>query len=244
MRSLLVAAVALLVPVAASGASGKVTFLEGPATRLAKGTTEAAALAVDGEVSDGDVVETGPKGRVEITLADDSVVRLNESSKLVVDSVTKVEQSWNVKLTLTLGEIWSKVTRKVGPDAGYEIQTERAVAGVRGTEFVVEAAGDHEIEVLEGKVEVAVRDGEGEGAGKKFQVAKGERLRVEKGMRCTGPAASKGERGFLKWVKGRDADRRDDRDRRSLKERREDSRQRRNDRRELRRERLRDLLQR
>jgi len=222
----------ILLPAAAYAGSGKVTFVEGTATRSTSGGAPQ-ALALDSEVEDGDTVETAAKARLELTLADGSVVRLGESGKLVVDSVTRVETSWRVKLTLVLGEVWSKVTRKVGDDAGYEVHTDRAVAGVRGTEFVVEAGADHDIEVLEGKVEVAVRDG---GAGAKYSLERGHRLRVDRAGKTGGPGPSKGDRAISKWARG-EGDGKSKLDRERPRDRREDRKTKRMDRRELRRER-------
>jgi len=217
----------LLAPALASAAAGRVTLAEGTATRTRAGAP-AATLTVGAEVEDHDTLETGDKSRLEVELADGSVLRLGARGRLVVDSVTPVETSFRVKLTLALGELWSKVTRKVGPDAGYEVHTDRSVAGVRGTEFVVEAGDEHEVEVLEGKVEVALRDGSA-----RHDLTPGQRLRIDRAGKTAGPAASRGERAIAKWSR-RDGDKLD-RDR--SRDRREDRRTKRMDRRELRRER-------
>ena len=205
MRSFFFALVPLLA-LAASGsalaAAGKVTFLEGSATRTPK-DGPAVAVADGAELLDGDTLETAAGGRLELTLEDGSVARLDEKSKLVVDSVSKLsEESWAVKLTLTLGQIWSKVTRKVGEGAGYEVQTERAVAGVRGTEFLVEAAGEHTIEVYEGAVEVGVRGEQGEIVAR-HRVALGQHLRIDAARKTGGPGQGHADRAFRKWAAAR-----------------------------------------
>ncbi len=217
----------LLLPTLSLAAAGKVTLAEGPVTRVRTGLS-AQALEVGAQVEDGDTLETGEKARLEVQLADGSVVRLGSRGRLVVDSVTPVETGFRVKLTLALGELWSKVTRKTGPDAGYEVHTDRSVAGVRGTEFVVEAGDEHEVEVLEGKVEVALRDGSARHA-----LTPGLRLRIDRAGKTAGPATGRGERAIAKWSR-RDGDKLD-RDR--SRDRREDRRTKRMDRRELRRER-------
>jgi hypothetical protein len=232
MRSLIVA-FALLVPAGALGASGKITFVEGAATRAPAGGA-AAPAAAGLDVVDGDTLETGPGARLELALSDGSVARLDERSKLVVDSVGALpEQSggWRVRLSLALGQVWSQVTRKVGEGAGYEVHTERAVAGVRGTEFLVAAAAEHEIEVYHGRVEVALRGQEGEAA--RFQLGAGQRLGVDARGHSAGASAIAGERPFSRWAHTRSeaATRAQER----LEEQKERRRERRDQRRECRR---------
>lgn len=217
----------LLLPALSLAAAGKVTLADGPVTRTRIGAPSQ-ALETGAEVEDGDTLETGEKARLEVRLADGSVLRLGARGRLVVDSVAPVDTSFRVKLTLTLGELWSKVTRKTGPDAGYEVHTDRSVAGVRGTEFVVEAGDEHEVEVLEGKVEVALRDGS-----TRHALTVGQRLRIDRAGKTLGPAPGRGERAIAKWARWEG----DKLDRERSRDRREDRRTKRMDRRELRRER-------
>jgi len=239
MRALCVALAALLLPATALAGSGKVSYLEGTATRTPKDGA-AAPLLLESQVNDGDLVETAVGSRVEVSLADGSLVRLNESSRIVIDTVAQApDLGWRIKLTLALGQVWAKVTRKVGADAGFEVHTERVVAGVRGTEFLVSAAEDHQIEVYEGAVDVGVR---GEGAEPvHHRVQPGHALRVDARGRTEGPRQFKSEHPFRGWVKNHEVRMERERprtDRRlDTKERREQRRDRLRDRREERKER-------
>ena len=63
------------------GAAGKVTFLAGDATRAPGAAAKAERLAVGSAVRAGDVVETRKRTRLEVRLADGSVLRLGPLSR-------------------------------------------------------------------------------------------------------------------------------------------------------------------
>jgi hypothetical protein len=129
---------AALLPAAAFASAGEVSFLEGAATRTPdKG--KAAALSIKSAVEQGDVLETGPTGKLEVTLSDKSVVRLGPTSRLKLDTAAFTDTTRDFKATLLLGKVWSKVTSVFGAERNFEVRTERAVAGVRGTVFRVDA---------------------------------------------------------------------------------------------------------
>ena len=147
---------AIMLPVSALAASGEVTFLEGTATRApVKGAK--ASLKMQGTVEQGDLIQTGPKSRLELTLPDKSIVRLGPSSKLRLDAAAFSDEGREFKATLLLGKVWSKVTGVFGSERNFEVRTERAVAGVRGTIFRVDAAKSKAVlvKVYTGTVAVA-----------------------------------------------------------------------------------------
>jgi hypothetical protein len=83
----------------------------------------------------------GPRSNLKITLSDRSVIMLGENSQLRIDEATfEGQERRGFSATLGFGKIWSRVERMMaGPDAKFEVRTERAVAGVRGTIFRVDA---------------------------------------------------------------------------------------------------------
>jgi hypothetical protein len=141
----------------ASQPAGKVTFLSGDASRKAGGKNQ--KLAVGAPVHEGDVLETARRTRLEVKLNDQSVVRLGPSSRAVVQSAkfgTTVEDR-KVSAKLVVGQVWANVAKAIGGEARFEVQTENAVAGVRGTTFRVDAARDRSVvvKVYSGTVAVA-----------------------------------------------------------------------------------------
>ncbi len=144
---------------ATASAAGTVTFLAGEATRTAASAAKPERLAVGSAVRAGDVLETRRRTRLEVRLADESVLRLGPSSRAVVASATfgKTAEERNVSAKLLVGKVWANVAKAVGGEARFEVQTENAVAGVRGTTFRVDAAKDRSVvvKVYGGTVAVA-----------------------------------------------------------------------------------------
>jgi hypothetical protein len=88
----------------------------------------------------GDEIRTGRPGRLQIVFQDDTVLTVSDDSRVVVNE--QVFDPDRGKARSLLGLLQGKVSALVSeyyqrPGAAYEIKTATAVAGVRGTEFVV-----------------------------------------------------------------------------------------------------------
>jgi hypothetical protein len=134
-----------------------VSFLAGDATRTAAGKPE--RLAVGSQVLVGDVLETQRRTRLEVKLGDGSVLRLGPASRATVEAAVfgKTVDERKVSARLLVGKVWANVAKAVGGEQRFEVQTENAVAGVRGTTFRVDAATDRSVvvKVYSGTVAVA-----------------------------------------------------------------------------------------
>jgi hypothetical protein len=156
--------------------AGRVTFVAGDATRAAGGKTE--KLAVGSAVHAGDVLETARRTRLEVRLADQSVIRLGPVSRATVDTAAfgKTAEERKVSAKLLVGQVWANVAKAVGGESRFEVHTENAVAGVRGTTFRVDAATDKSVvvKVYSGTVAVAQgafpRPGHAKGKPERHQV--------------------------------------------------------------------------
>ncbi|HVP62160.1 MAG TPA: FecR family protein [Myxococcaceae bacterium] len=152
--------VALLSAPTALGAVGSVTVVEGPAFRTSKGGAEQ-PLQLGAEVDLDDTLRTGPAGNVKLTLTDQSVVVLGPDSELVVERAEfEAQERSRVSLKLLVGGVWAKVKKAIaGSDSTFEVSAARAVAGVRGTIFRVDAtpliAGTRPPKIRETVVRVA-----------------------------------------------------------------------------------------
>jgi hypothetical protein len=145
---------------AALAGAGTVTDLEGAATRQPKDARAPLELKVGDAVEVGDTLEVATGGNLAVTLTDQSVIALGEGSRLTLDEARFGDQGSTVfSAKLLLGSLWAKVTKlAAGSSSKFEVTTERAVAGVRGTIFTVDLASkDAEVDVgvEEGEVEVA-----------------------------------------------------------------------------------------
>jgi hypothetical protein len=99
--------------------------------------TPAAAGAA---VQIGDVLRTGHPGRMSLVLQDDSVLTIGEGSELVIDDQVFTPDQGMVRTALRLvqGKIRALVSEYYqGRRGGFEVKTPTALAGVRGTDFVV-----------------------------------------------------------------------------------------------------------
>lgn len=146
----------LAVPALAEASAGKVSFLTGKAFRQAPGGAKV-ALAVGTEVEAKDVLTTEARSRLEITLADQSLMRLAPSSQAELSVAEFQDDTRKVSAKLVLGNVWAKVATSLGGDQKFEVTTEKAVAGVRGTTFRVDANKDKSsvVKVFAGAVAVA-----------------------------------------------------------------------------------------
>lgn len=164
---------ALLLPGLALAGIGKILVLEGPATRT-DASGQQHVLLVGAEIEVKDSLQLGPESNLKLRLNDESVIMLGPNSQLYIDEATfegQERKSFSAKLGL--GSLWAKVKKLVaGSEAKFEVKTERAVAGVRGTIFRVDymnaaqgatpgPAPSMVVRVIEGRVvvEAQVRKG-------------------------------------------------------------------------------------
>jgi hypothetical protein len=136
VRALLAAV--LMLPGFALASIGKVTVLEGTAVRMNQGETQ--ALQVGSEIELNDTLQVGPTSNLKVTLTDESVLMLGEGSRLFIDEASFEGQDRKGFIAkLELGKVWARVKKAlVGSNSKFEVKTDRAVAGVRGTIFQVE----------------------------------------------------------------------------------------------------------
>lgn len=113
-----------------------------------------------------DTIETSANGKLKIVFKDDNSVNVNSNSKLVLTEYVFGQNDGNnsALLELVYGQIRPKVQRKYkGTSASrFQIKSKVAVAGVRGTDFVVsfqpKKSIEMKVETLQGEVELASLD--------------------------------------------------------------------------------------
>ena len=136
MNRLLVVALSLLSSLALAEV-GKVAALEGEATRTPKGGA-AEALKAGSNVELGDTLSV-KTGNLKFELNDGSVIMLAPSSVLeITEAEFQGQERTGFAGLLKAGSLWTKVKKAIG-GGKFEVSTERAVAGVRGTIFRIDA---------------------------------------------------------------------------------------------------------
>jgi hypothetical protein len=137
--------------------AGVVTYLVGHAKAQENG--QWAELALKSPLAEGDRVVTAAGAKLEITLSDKSVLRLDGGSTFVLRTASLGEGGTKVTGNLSIGRLWAKVASVLGGSSHFDIEMQNAVAGVRGTTFRVDAHRDESalVRVYAGAVAVATK---------------------------------------------------------------------------------------
>ena len=125
----------------ANAAAGHITVLIGEATITRDGDLYETEVGTEVEV--GDIIQTAEMSRLKIMLADKSLMSLGPLTKFEVtrQDVAEREESSFSSFKLWEGRIRAIVGSWWGVDQEYEVRTPSAVAGVRGTSFIVDVTG-------------------------------------------------------------------------------------------------------
>ena len=98
----------------------------------------------------GDTLATDPASRLELRFADNSLLRLDEGTRLVL--TPRVDGK--PEPALLVGRVWANVVRKLR-GGGFGVRAPTAVAAVRGTVFGVQGSDSaSSVRLYEGKVDV------------------------------------------------------------------------------------------
>lgn len=167
---------------------GSVAALEGAAEVQAAGQATWTPLAAGADVALGDRIRTAVGGRVRLLLRDDSVLTVGPSSELVVDTHVVVPAAAS-SFSLPFGAIRALVGDRYGePGSRFEIGTPTAVAGVRGTTFVVLHERETGETLVVGVVDVVrVRARSDETSAREVAVGPNQLTRVRPGRFPTAP---------------------------------------------------------
>lgn len=99
----------------------------------------------------GDTLVSSNASRVELRYPDNTLLRLDENTRLVLTRHTGKPEP-----TLLIGKAWANVKRLVQNGTVFGVRTPTAVAAVRGTVFGVDAAdSSSRVRLYEGKVDAA-----------------------------------------------------------------------------------------
>lgn len=125
---------------APKAAAGKITYLKGTVEAFSGGAW--AKLKQGDSVYGGQMVRTQKKSRVEIVLADKSVIRLGSNSKVQLKEALFSKDATKFSAKMFRGKAYAMASKLVGGDSKFEVTTSNAVAGVRGTTFRIDAKVD------------------------------------------------------------------------------------------------------
>jgi len=112
-------------------------------------------LDVDDMVSLQDRIRTESESFCELQFSDFGIIRIQENTELSVGDVYLVEDKNRVTMNLDEGRLFCKVS-KLAKGEKFQVKTSTALAGVRGTEFIIATQRDESVSlaVKEGTVTV------------------------------------------------------------------------------------------
>jgi hypothetical protein len=112
-------------------------------------------LDVDDMVSLNNRIRTESESFCELQFSDFGIIRIQENTELEVGDVYLIEEKNRVNVNLDEGKLLCKVS-KLTKGEKFQVKTRTALAGVRGTEFLVETRRDESVSlaVKEGSVSV------------------------------------------------------------------------------------------
>ncbi len=185
---------------------GAVTAMDGEATR-APAEGNPLALKVGSQIELRDVIEV-KSGSVKLTLTDQSILILSSGSQIRIDEASFQQLDHRqFSAWLLLGAVWCNVTRALGgSDAKFEVATERAVAGVRGTVFQVDVLvgsakeAESRVQVDEGWVAVSQRGLGPNERGNAQEISAGEAVRVHREGMTREPALLHRHEAFERFI--------------------------------------------
>lgn len=159
--------------------AGKLILVQGEVTVRRSGSSQWEEARFNQELYTGDAIRTGPASRAAIICADESQIKLNEKTLLILKNVAPSPRLFPAPISpaapqtspasiyeVPEGEIWLRNKRE---KFRFELETPAAQATIRGTEFNIQVgpAGATRIILLEGHLcvsnvygEICLRPGE------------------------------------------------------------------------------------
>lgn len=92
-------------------------------------------------IEEGNWIKTGKKGWLELSLTDGSKFTVANNSELEVTSFMVTSDRKEGSFTLTQGKLRASVVKLAGQQTDIKVKSRTAVAGIRGTEFLMLAEG-------------------------------------------------------------------------------------------------------
>ena len=121
---------------------GVVTFLKGSA-EIIRSDGKKSALKTEDFVMAGETVITGGDSYADIQFKDGVLIRVKENTEFYIEDIWINSGKNEVKARLRVrgGKLFSKIAAKMTKESEFTVVTPSSVAGVRGTEFMVDDSG-------------------------------------------------------------------------------------------------------
>lgn len=119
---------------------GAVSAVSGDVRITRRGESAGSKLTINDVVSEGDAVETGADGMVDIKLENGCGVTLKEKTSIVFTrlAIDPKTGQYDNQISVAIGKIRARVERLKETDSTFEVKTPTAICGARGTLMYVE----------------------------------------------------------------------------------------------------------
>jgi hypothetical protein len=131
----------------AAASRAVVTLVEGEVQVMAGGEDTWRKLNSNTILKGGDKVRVLDKGRLEMVLDNRSVLRLAANSTLELKEVERKPEKETYRFALSLGKMWTRVTRLLGFGSKYQVDTPTAITAVQGTVYDLQVDSDQQTRV-------------------------------------------------------------------------------------------------
>ena len=119
----------------AAASRAVVTLVEGEVQMMAGEEQSWRSLSANAILKGGDKVRVLDNGRLEMVLDNRSVLRLAANSTLELKEVERKPEKETYRFALSLGKMWTRVTRLLGFGSKYQVDTPTAITAVQGTVY-------------------------------------------------------------------------------------------------------------
>jgi len=145
----------LVAPAATDAA--RVTYLTGNAAKSKAKTGPWANIKTNSIVTAGYYIKTGASTRVELTMPDNSKIRIAPNSILFLSSARFRNGTRNYDANIVAGTVYTRTRPSSNKNDKFIVRTNGAVAGARGTAFdtILMPDGATQVKCFEGKVWVS-----------------------------------------------------------------------------------------
>lgn len=135
-----------------AGPLARITLIEGNASVLKKGAEDWRPARPNMPLAVGDEIYARAESFVEVRYEIGAVVRLNEETKVVIESSDKS----GVKSRSTLGDVWVNMKKLTVSGKRFDMASPTAVASIRGTSYRMTTGADSstDVNVFNGTVAV------------------------------------------------------------------------------------------
>jgi len=132
--------------------AGSISFMIGDVYVSPDGTDWREA-DFDMSIRDGEHLRTGEESRCEVTLTDETIVRMDENSIQRIGKTGPQPVSAKGSIFLSAGKVWVNARKMLSKGDTFKVRTNKAVCAIRGTTFSVDEGKEHtRVRVHEGQV--------------------------------------------------------------------------------------------